>query len=103
MRRGQRQIEHVKIKMALQLDDRTFQFMLSDTQVVQTKDHTKWNYEILVDLFEGPFLASKRIEEGFRNSKFGRRLMAFWHPSARRFSELRKTKVSHVLLKLGWN
>lgn len=93
MRRGQRQIEQVKIKMALQLDDRTFQLMLSETQVIQTKDHTKWNYDILVDLFEGPFLGPRRIEEAFRLSKFGKRLMAFWHPSSRRFSEIRKTKV----------
>ncbi|KIM25763.1 hypothetical protein M408DRAFT_203761 [Serendipita vermifera MAFF 305830] len=101
MRRGQRQIEQVKIKMALSLDDKTFQLMLSDTQVVQSRDHNKWNYEILVDLFEGPFLASRRIEEGFRNSKFGRRLMSFWHPSARRFSELRKTKANQKWVKLG--
>lgn len=93
MRRGQRQIEQVKIKMALQLDDRTFQLMLADTQVVQTKDHNKWNYEILVDLFEGPLLGPKRIEEAFRTSKFGKRLMAFWHPSSKRFSELRRNKV----------
>jgi hypothetical protein len=93
MLRGKRQIEQVKVKMALQLDDRTFQLMLSETQVTQTKDHTKWNYEILVELFEGPLLGPRRIEEALRWNKFGKKLMNFWHPSARRFSEVRKTKV----------
>lgn len=60
MRRGQRQIEQVKLKMAMQLDDKSFQAMLNDSQVIQTKDYIKWNYDILVDLFEGPLLNTDR-------------------------------------------
>ncbi|CCA73896.1 related to protein ste16 [Serendipita indica DSM 11827] len=101
MRRGQRQIEQVKLKMAMQLDDRTFQLMLVETQVTITKDHTKWNFEILIELFEGPFLSGKRVDDGIRANKFGRRLMAFWHPSARRFCDLRKTKSNMKWVKLG--
>lgn len=94
MRRGQRTIEQVKIKMALQIDDKTFQTMLIDTQVVQTKDHAKWDYNILVELFEGPLLNGKRTEEAFKLNKWGRKLIAFWNPTSRKFSDLPKRKVS---------
>jgi len=33
VRRGQRQVEQVKIKMGLQMDDKTFQSSLLETQV----------------------------------------------------------------------
>lgn len=33
MRRGQRQVEQVKLKMNLQMDDKTFQSSLLETQV----------------------------------------------------------------------
>ena len=33
MRRGQRQVEHVKLKLSMQMDDKTFQAALLETQV----------------------------------------------------------------------
>lgn len=33
MRRGQKQVEQAKIKLAMQMDDKTFQTCLLDTQV----------------------------------------------------------------------
>lgn len=34
VRRGQRQVEQVKIKMGMQMDDKTFQSALLETQVI---------------------------------------------------------------------
>lgn len=59
-----------------------------------TKDHTKWNFEVLNELIEGALSNPKRLEEAFRVSKWGRRLMAFFHPVNRRFANIKKTKVS---------
>lgn len=59
-----------------------------------TKDPSKWNYEILMDIVEGPLLNPKRFEEAFMVSKFGRRLMSFFHPLSRQFSDMRATPVS---------
>jgi rapamycin-insensitive companion of mTOR len=88
--------------MALQIDEKTFQTMLADSQVMQSKDdHTKWNYDILIQLFDGPLLTTKpKFEEAFRTTKFGKRLMSFWHPSSRKFSELRNNKVCKSTLTL---
>ena len=93
VRRGQRQVEQVKIKLALQMDDKAFQAAQLETQVTATKDHTRWNYDTLLDLVEGPLLNPKRMEEAIKVSKFIKRLMSFFHPFAHRFSDLKRVKV----------
>ena len=94
VRRGQRQVEQTRLKMGLQMDDKTFQVLLLDSQVLATKDQTKWNFDILQDLIEGPFLNPKRMEEAIKVSKFMRRLMSFFHPFSHRFSDIKKNMVN---------
>ncbi|KAI0061413.1 hypothetical protein BV25DRAFT_1900415 [Artomyces pyxidatus] len=101
IRRGQRQVEQVKIKMGLQMDDRTFQAALLETQVMLTKDHNKWNFETLQDLIEGPLLNPKRMEEAIKVSRFIRRLMTFFHPFSHRFSDMERTKANMRWVRLG--
>lgn len=59
-----------------------------------TKDSSKWNYEILTEIVEGPLLNPKRFEEAFMVSKFGRKLLSFFHPLSRQFSDMRASTVS---------
>ena len=97
--------------MGLQMDDRTFQAALLETQVpccsrglaeepdrnqqiMLTKDHNKWNFETLLDLIEGPLLNPKRMEEAVKLARFMKRLMSFFHPFSHRFSDIERTKVS---------
>ncbi|KAF8578071.1 hypothetical protein K439DRAFT_1395907 [Ramaria rubella] len=101
VRRGQRQVEQTKIKMGMQIDDKSFQNLLIETQVMLTKDQTKWNFEILTDLIEGPLLNPKRQEEAFKVSKWGKRLMWFFHPYNHRFADLPKTKSNLRWVRLG--
>jgi hypothetical protein len=61
-----------------------------------TKDHTKWNFEVLHDLIEGPLLNPKRMEEAIKVSRFIRRLLAFFHPFSHRFSDMENDKV-HII------
>ena len=79
--------------MRMQMDDKTFQASLLDTQVMLTKDHTKWSFETLQELVEGPLHNPKRMEEAIKVSRYIRRLMSFFHPFAHRFSDLPRTKV----------
>lgn len=94
------------------MDDKTFQSALLETQVktehyiilhipylntpkvMMTKDHTKWNFEVLHDLIEGPLLNPKRMEEAIKVSRFIRRLLSFFHPFSHRFSDTPQTHVS---------
>jgi len=58
-----------------------------------TKDHTKWNFDSLLDLIEGPLLNPKRMEEAIKVSRFIKRLTSFFHPFSHRFSDLPRGKV----------
>lgn len=87
-------MEQAKLKLSMQMDDRTFQTALIETQVSATKDHTRWNFDVLHELIEGPLLNPKRMEEAIKVSRVVRKLMQFYHPFAHRFSDLSKSAVS---------
>ncbi|RIA92645.1 Rapamycin-insensitive companion of mTOR, N-term-domain-containing protein [Glomus cerebriforme] len=99
-RRNARQVESVKIKMGMQIDDRHFTNMLLESQVLQTKDGTKWNFETMMELLQGPLLNPRRLEESIK-SKFIKRLIGFFRPTSRRFSEIEKTPENEHFVQLG--
>ncbi|CAG8628166.1 8090_t:CDS:10, partial [Acaulospora morrowiae] len=99
-RRNARQVENVKIKMGIQIDDAHFRNMLLETQVLNTKDYLKWNWETLLELLQGPLLNPRRLEEAIR-SKFMKRLLGFFRPTSRRFSEIEKTPENERYIQLG--
>lgn len=86
---------------AVQIDDQAFRLLLIETQVLNTKDHTKWNYDMLMEMLEGPLLNPKRLEEAMRGSKFVRRLLSFFHPFQLRFSSIRMSKDNRKYIRLG--
>ncbi|KAF8798977.1 hypothetical protein BYT27DRAFT_7236610 [Phlegmacium glaucopus] len=91
VRRGQRQVEQVKLKISMQMDDKTFQAALLETQVLASpRDHTKWNFDALQELVEGPLLNPKRLEEAIKLSKFVRSFLKFFHPFEHRFSDMKR-------------
>lgn len=91
--RGQKQVQQARLRMGLQLDDRQFIQMINDTGVILNRDHTKWNYDLVVELLEGPLLNAKRLDEAIKATKFIRRLFAFFHPYSGRFSGIKRTRV----------
>ncbi|KAF8349461.1 Rapamycin-insensitive companion of mTOR, N-term-domain-containing protein [Amanita rubescens] len=101
VRRGQRQVEQAKLKMSLQMDDATFRSAILETQVMITKDFTKWNYDTLLEIVEGPLLNHKRLEEAIRVSRFIRRLASFFHPFSHRFSDIVRTPMTTKWIRLG--
>ncbi|KAJ3825070.1 Rapamycin-insensitive companion of mTOR, N-term-domain-containing protein [Lentinula raphanica] len=101
VRRGQRQVEQAKLKLGMQMDDKTFQSSLLDTQVMLTKDHAKWNFDTLQEIIEGPLLHPKRMDEAIKGAHFIRRLMTFFHPFSHRFSDMHRIKVNLRWVRLG--
>ncbi|KAJ4482113.1 Rapamycin-insensitive companion of mTOR, N-term-domain-containing protein [Lentinula aciculospora] len=101
VRRGQRQVEQAKLKLGMQMDDRTFQSSLLETQVMLTKDHAKWNFDTLQEIIEGPLLHPKRMDEAIKGARFIRRLMTFFHPFSHRFSDMHRIKVNLRWVRLG--
>lgn len=93
LKRGQRQVDFTKLRLGLQIDDANFRNLLLETQVLTTKNHTKWSFETLSELVEGPLLNASRLSEAMRASKFMHRVLGFFHPLAYRYSDLPKSVV----------
>ena len=62
-----------------------------------TKDHTKWNFETLQAVIEGPLLNPKRLEEAIKVSRFVRRLMSFFLPFNHRFADIKRARVCWLM------
>ncbi|BFZ56514.1 hypothetical protein PYCC9005_003561 [Savitreella phatthalungensis] len=99
--RGQRQVEQVKIKMGILIDDSHFRNLLLDTHVLSTKNFAKWNWDTLNELVQGPLLNPKRLEESIKATKFMKRLLAFFRPFNNRFSDIKNTRPNQRYIRLG--
>ncbi|KAK9242722.1 Rapamycin-insensitive companion of mTOR, N-term-domain-containing protein [Lipomyces tetrasporus] len=99
--RESKRSEMKKLKLGLHLDDTYFRSLLLETNVLSTKNYTKWNWDTLIELMQGPLLNPKRLDEAIRATKFMKRLMSFYRPFKYRFSEIRRTSASQRYVKAG--
>jgi rapamycin-insensitive companion of mTOR len=90
--RTQEKVHEVKLKIGYAIDDTHFRQLLLDTQVLNTKDYTKWNWDSVTELLQGPLLNPRRLEEAMRGKKFIKRLLAFYRPFKHQFSDMNATK-----------
>lgn len=65
-----------------------------------SRDHNKWNYDIIMELLQGPLLNPKRLDEVIKATKFIRRLFSFLHPYNNRFSAILRTRVGGCVFTL---
>ncbi|KAL7420859.1 hypothetical protein Q5752_004812 [Cryptotrichosporon argae] len=101
LQRGQKQVQQVKLRLGLQIEDKQFQQMVNDSGVLLGRDHAKWNYDIIMDLLQGPLLNPRRLDEAIKATKFVRRLFSFFHPYNNRFSSIKRTRPNHKWVRLG--
>ncbi|KAI9498276.1 Rapamycin-insensitive companion of mTOR, middle domain-containing protein [Zychaea mexicana] len=92
--RTQEMVHEVKLKIGMAIDDTHFRQLLMDTQVLHTKDYTKWSWESISELLQGPLLNPRRMEEAMRGKKFIKRLLAFYRPFAHKFSDANASKAN---------
>ncbi|RCI05307.1 hypothetical protein CU098_010819 [Rhizopus stolonifer] len=90
--RTKEKVHEVKLKIGYAIDDTHFRQLLMDTQVLNTKDYTKWNWDSVIELLQGPLLNPRRLDEAMRGKKFIKRLLAFYRPSKHQFSDMNATK-----------
>ncbi|KAI7903798.1 Rapamycin-insensitive companion of mTOR, N-term-domain-containing protein [Cokeromyces recurvatus] len=91
-KRTQEKVHEVKLKIGYAIDDTHFRQLLMDTQVLNTKDYTKWNWDSILELLQGPLLNPRRLDEAMRGKKFIKRLLAFYRPFKHQFSDMNATK-----------
>ncbi|CAO3591777.1 unnamed protein product [Absidia cylindrospora] len=89
-------VHEVKRRMGYAIDDAHFRQLLLDSQVLNTKDYTKWSWDNIVELLQGPLLNPKRLDEAMRGKKFIKRLLAFYRPFRHQFSDINCTKANVV-------
>ncbi|KAI9257881.1 Rapamycin-insensitive companion of mTOR, middle domain-containing protein [Sporodiniella umbellata] len=90
--RTQEKVHEVKLRIGFAIDDVHFRQLLMDTQALATKDYTKWNWESVTELLQGPLLNPRRLEEAMRSKKFIKRLLGFYRPFKHQFSDINATK-----------
>lgn len=84
------------------VDDIRFRKMVFDSKVLQTKDFSQWNWNIIQELLEGPLMNKRQLEELARSTKFIRRLLVFYRPLRLRFSSVNKgTRLSQRYIQVG--
>jgi len=100
--RASASISSVRLAAALSMDDLAFRNLLLESGVLSAKEETRWVPDALFTLVQGPLRNARRLEEATRATKFMRRVLAFYHPFALRFSDLPKDPVRPPLsLSLG--
>lgn len=98
-------MEKIKQRIGRQVDDNHFKNMLNDSQVpfasaptdrqvLVDKNFKKWNWEVIMELLQGPLLNAKRLDEAIKGSKFIKRLLNFYTPANHQFAEIRYSKVT---------
>ncbi|ORX62115.1 hypothetical protein DM01DRAFT_1298682 [Hesseltinella vesiculosa] len=93
---NQEKVHEVKLKMGYAIDDAHFRQLLMDTQVLSTKDYTKWSWDNITELLQGPLLNPKRLDEAMRSRKFIKRLLAFYRPFKHQFSDIHCTRANVI-------
>lgn len=93
--------EQQKATAQVSLDEGTARQMVVDSGVLTSSNYSKWNWEIILKLIEGPLTNGKRLEEAMKASKFIKRIMAFYRPFKFRFADLKNTRNSQKYIKVG--
>lgn len=68
------------------MDDKQFLQKLQQTQVLTTKEHTKWDWDLIEEVLEGPLRNPVHLHTAtMRNVKFIKRILSFLKPHERGF------------------
>jgi hypothetical protein len=90
-----------KANSSVVFDDASFRQLLIDTGVLNHSNYTKWNWDVVLRVIDGPLQVGKRLEEAIKASKFMKRLMSFYRPFKYRFAEIKNTRSTQKYIKVG--
>jgi hypothetical protein len=93
--------DKTKLLLGAQIEDTSFRNLVIDSQVLATNDFFKWKWEIIEELLCGPLLNPRRLEEILKSTKLIKRLISFYRPQKRRFSNIKIAKGSDKYVRLG--
>ena len=82
-------------------DEGQFRLMIVESQVLNTLNYTKWRWDVIQNIIDGPLLNPKRLDEALRASKFVHRVIGFYRPFKYWYSEIRNTKPNQRYTRAG--
>lgn len=95
------QEETPKANALVNTDDATFRQLLIDSGVLGHSNPSKWNWDVVLRIIEGPLMNGKRVEEAIKASKFAKRLVGFYRPFKYKFSEIKATRNTQKYVRVG--
>ncbi|KAK3374868.1 Rapamycin-insensitive companion of mTOR, N-term-domain-containing protein [Podospora didyma] len=93
--------DHPKSNTSVNFDDATFRQLLIDSVVLSSSNYSKWNWDVVLRLIEGPLTNGKRLEEAIKASKFVKRIMSFYRPFKYKFSEIKSSRNTQKYVRAG--
>ncbi|KAJ3411340.1 hypothetical protein HDV05_002361 [Chytridiales sp. JEL 0842] len=97
-----RQIESIKFMMGVTIDDGHLKTLINEAEKITViKDYTKWNWDAITELLQGPLLVPKRLDEVLKNNKFVKRLLNFYRPLSHQYADIKKNKSTSKLTQIA--
>jgi hypothetical protein len=93
--------DHPKANTTPNFDDGSFRQLLLESNVLSSSNYTKWNWDVMARLIEGPLTSGKRLEEAIKASKFIKRIMSFYRPFKYKFSEIKSSRSTQKYVRTG--
>lgn len=90
-----------KTQSSADMDEVQFRAKMLDTGVLNTVNYIKWDWNLILELIEGPLTSPKLLFEATEKSKFVHRLLKFLRPFQFRFSDASNTKANQRYLRMA--
>ncbi|KAF2432788.1 hypothetical protein EJ08DRAFT_114027 [Tothia fuscella] len=94
-------VEQAKTNQGLQIDEAQFRTLMLESQVLNTVTFTKWRWDIILTIIDGPLRNPKRLDEAIRSTKFLHRLFGFYRPFKYRYADVKNTKPNQRYVRVG--
>jgi rapamycin-insensitive companion of mTOR len=93
--------EQPKANSATNIDDAAFRQMLLESGVLSSSSYSKWKWDVILRIIEGPLTNGKRLEEAVKASRFVKRLVSFYRPFKYKFSEIKSGRNTQRYVRVG--
>ncbi|KAF2210980.1 hypothetical protein CERZMDRAFT_43935 [Cercospora zeae-maydis SCOH1-5] len=90
-----------KTQVQANMDEALFRARLLETNVLNTVNYLKWDWNIILELVDAPLTNPRLLYEAMEKSKFVHRLLKFLRPFQFRFSDASNTKANQRYLKMA--
>lgn len=90
-----------KEKPSASMDEAHFRTAMMETNVLNSSNYNKWDWDAIHRIVEGPLTNPKRLDEAIKTSRFMKRLVGFYRPFKYKFSIVRNTKPNQRYVRTG--